>query len=84
MQQETEQELARLLQGYFSKETAVKILGTMPDDTESLAMEQKIGGVALYPVGAVAKKLIENRMRQLKTGNLAALAEALAEKYSGS
>lgn len=84
MQQEREKKLARLLQEYFSKETAAKILGTTPDLVNRVYphLEQKIGGFALYPMGAVAKELLKGRHQVNELNCLRMLADALAEKFS--
>lgn len=87
MQQEREKELARLLQEYFSKEMAAKILGTTPDLINTACpdlVEQKIGGFALYSVGAVAKELLKERKDRKEQVNLRMLATALVEKFSAS
>lgn len=84
--QDRKDTLALLLQGYFSKETTAEILETKPDlikTAYSSLEEQKVGGIALYSVGAVAKELIDDLGRKEKV-NFRMLANALVEKFSVS
>ena len=83
MQKDREQELAQLLQGYFSKETADEILGTNPGVIEtsySSLKDEGISGFALYSIGAVAKEVLKERVEQANC--LKRFAGALAKKFS--
>jgi hypothetical protein len=82
MEQEDEKNLRQALQMYFSRETALEILGTDPATLDSTYkhLKQNIGGVELYHIGTLAHALIDDQ-KASTLDNFSALAQALAIKF---